>query len=118
LAAGVALTRGEETCVVLYPRDTWEAATARVAEFDPLLRDARDLQRIVFGGAALVEPDRQGRVVIPAGLRSYAAIEKDVVLVGLRDRLEIWDRTLWHVQLTSLVGRVGDVAERLAQQRV
>jgi MraZ protein len=117
VADGIVLTRGQEGCIAVYPRDRWESATARIAELDPLSRDARDLQRFVFAGAAVVEPDKQGRVVIPAHLLVHAGIDKEVVLAGVQDRLEIWNRSVWNSQLTSLEGRVGDVAERLAQQR-
>ncbi len=118
VAAGVVLTRGSESCIDVYTRDGWELATARIGELDSLSKDGRDMKRFFFAGAAVVEPDKQGRVVIPAQLLAHAGIEKDVVLAGVHDRLEIWDRTVWSSQLTSLGGRVGDVAERLAQQRV
>lgn len=117
VAEGVVLTRGQEGCISVYPRDRWESATAHITELDPLSRDARDLQRFVFAGAAVVEPDKQGRVVIPGHLLVHAGISKEVVLAGVQDRLEVWDRSVWQSQLTSLEGRVGDVAERLAQQR-
>jgi MraZ protein len=117
VADGVVLTRGSESCVDVYTREGWEAATARIGELDSLSRDARDMKRFFFAGAAVVEPDRQGRVVVPAHLLAHAGIEKDVVVAGVSDKLEIWDRTVWTSQLTSLGGRVGDVAERLADKR-
>jgi MraZ protein len=117
IAGGVVLTRGSESCIDVYTRESWDEATSRIGELDSLSKDARDLKRFFFAGAAVVEPDKQGRVVVPAHLLVHAGIEKDVVLAGVHDRLEIWDRTVWNSQLTSLGGRVGDVAERLAQQR-
>ena len=92
VAEGVVLTRGQEGCISVYPRDRWESATAHITELDPLSRDARDLQRFVFAGAAVVEPDKQGRVVIPGHLLVHAGISKEVVLAGVQDRLEVWDR--------------------------
>jgi MraZ protein len=75
------------------------------------------MKRFVFAGAAVVEPDRQGRVLIPAHLATHAGLGKEVVLAGVSDHLEIWDRSEWESQLTEMEGSAGDVAERLAAQR-
>src|SRR5262245_43667600 len=77
VAGGVVLTRGSESCIDVYTRESWEQATARIGELDSLAKDARDLKRFFFAGAAVVEPDRQGRVVVPAHLLAHAGIEKD-----------------------------------------
>jgi MraZ protein len=117
LAAGVVLARGLEKNVDVYPRESWDANMARIAELDSLTREARAMKRFVFAGAAVVEPDRQGRVLIPAHLATHAGLDKDVVLAGVSDHLEIWDRAEWETQLTEMEGSAGDVAERLATQR-
>ncbi len=117
LAAGVVLARGLEKNVDVYPRESWDANMARIAELDSLTREARAMKRFVFAGAAVVEPDRQGRVLIPAHLATHAGLDKEVVLAGVSDHLEIWDRVEWDTQLTEMEGSAGDVAERLATQR-
>ena len=117
LAAGVVLARGLEKNVDVYPRESWDANMARIAELDSLTREARAMKRFVFAGAAVVEPDRQGRVLIPAHLATHAGLDKEVVLAGVSDHLEIWDRVEWETQLTEMEGSAGDVAERLATQR-
>jgi MraZ protein len=117
LAAGVVLSRGLEKNIDVHPRDSWDANMARIAELDSLTREARAMKRFVFAGAVVVEPDKQGRVLIPAHLASHAGLDKEVVLAGVSDRLEIWDRTEWVTQLSEIEGSAGDVAERLADQR-
>ncbi len=117
LAGGVVLTRGLEGQVDVYPRDTWDERMARISELDQLTSEGRLLKRFVFSSAAVVEPDRQGRVIVPPHLAEHAGLGKDVVLAGVSDHLEIWDRAEWETQLTEMKGRAGDVAERLAAQR-
>jgi transcriptional regulator MraZ len=116
LAAGVVLTRGLEKNIDVYPRDSWDASTARIAGLDQLTREGRAMKRFVFASAAVVEPDRQGRVLIPPHLVGHAGLDKEVVLAGVSDHLEIWDRSEWEAQLSEMEGSAGDVAERLAAQ--
>lgn len=117
LAGGLVLARGIERNIDVYPSDTWHENTARIAELDSLNREAREMKRYVFAGAAVAELDRQGRVLVPPHLVDHAGIEKDVVVIGVHDHVEIWDRAAWAAQLTAIEGSAGDVAERLADKR-
>jgi MraZ protein len=117
LADGVVLARGIEKNIDVYPRQSWDANVARIAELDSLNREAREMKRFVFAGATVTELDKQGRVLIPPHLATHAGIEKDVVLAGVHDRIEIWDTTEWAGHLKAIEGSAGDVAERLADKR-
>ena len=117
LAAGVVLARGIEQNIDVYPSDSWHERMDRIAQLDSLNREAREMKRYVFAGAALSELDRQGRVLIPPHLASHAGIGKDVVVIGVHDHCEIWDRSAWAAHLSAIEGSAGDVAERLANQR-
>jgi MraZ protein len=117
LAAGVVLARGIEQNIDVYPSESWHERMDRIAQLDSLNREAREMKRYVFAGAALSELDRQGRVLIPPHLASHASIEKDVVVIGVHDHCEIWDRGAWAAHLSAIEGSAGDVAERLANQR-
>jgi transcriptional regulator MraZ len=75
------------------------------------------MKRHFFSGAAEVMPDRQGRLMIPATLASHAKLDRDVVVAGVFDHLEIWDRAAWRAQIADVEGRAEDVAERLAAKR-
>jgi MraZ protein len=117
LATGIVLARGIERNIDVYPSESWHERIARIADLDSLNREAREMKRYVFAGAAVSELDGQGRVLIPTHLVSHAGIEKDVVVIGVHDHCEIWDRTAWAAQLSAIEGSAGDVAERLANQR-
>jgi transcriptional regulator MraZ len=114
---GVVVTRGLDSCLVAYPRDEWTRSQSRIADLDQLSGEARTLQRVVYANAVEGELDKQGRIVISARLREYAGLERDVVVAGVNDHLEIWDRAAWQRELADSEGRTRDVAERLAAQR-
>jgi transcriptional regulator MraZ len=117
LAGGVVLARGIERNIDVYPSDTWHENMVRIAELDSLSREAREMKRYVFAGAAVAELDRQGRVLLPQHLGEHAGIGKDVVVAGVHDHVEIWDRAAWTAHLNAIEGSAGDVAERLADKR-
>ncbi len=117
LAGGVVVTRGMDGCLYAYPRDDWSELEGRVAELDPLTREARTIQRHFFSGAAEAEVDKQGRIMIPAPLLRYAGLERDVVVAGVRDHLEIWAPAAWRDQLREVEGSAELVAERLAAKQ-
>jgi MraZ protein len=115
---GLVLTRGMDGCVFAYAAADWQRLVdSRLAALDPLSRDDRMIQRHFFAGAAEVTSDRQGRVMIPAALAKHAALGREVVVAGVFDHLEIWDRAAWQMQVKDLEGRAEDVAERLAAKR-
>jgi MraZ protein len=116
-AGGVVVTRGLDSCLVAFPRDEWARSQSRIAELDTLSGEARSLQRVVYANAVEGDLDKQGRIVIPAALKEFAALDRDVVVAGVNDHLEIWDRAAWRRELTDSEGRTRDVAERLAAQR-
>jgi MraZ protein len=117
-ADGIVLTRWMEGCVAAYPREQWEdLVNGRLAELDPLSGEARKLQRYFFAGAADTTLDKQGRIVIPPALLGHGGLTRDVVVAGVHDHVEIWDRDAWRSQLAELEGSAEDVAERLAAQR-
>ncbi|MDE3192033.1 MAG: division/cell wall cluster transcriptional repressor MraZ [Acidobacteriota bacterium] len=116
-AGGVVVTRGLDSCLVAYPRDEWTRSQARIADLDTLRGEARQLHRAVYANAVEGELDKQGRLVISARLKEYAGLDRDVVVAGVNDHLEIWDRATWQRELAESEGRTRDVAERLAAQR-
>ena len=118
LGAGVVLARGLDRNVDVYPRETWRMTVeARIAALDSLSREARELQRFVFSGAAVADLDEQGRVLVPAVLARHAGLEREVVVAGVYDHLEIWNPGAWEQHLHAVEGSVEDVAERLADTR-
>src|SRR5207248_1183229 len=112
---GIVVTRGMDGCLFAYTRDDWDRLVqSRLAALDPLSKEGRRMQRFFFSGATEGELDKQGRVMIPAALMQHGGLGRDVVVVGVRDHLEIWDRAAWHKELKEVEGSAEDVAERLA----
>jgi transcriptional regulator MraZ len=115
---GIVVTRGLDECLSAYaPGDFAKLVESRLATLDPFSEEGREVQRFFYSRAVETELDRQGRVTIPPGLMKRAKLERDVVVVGVHDHLEIWDRALWERHSNEVEGRVKDVAERLATQR-
>jgi MraZ protein len=118
LSGGLVITRGLDQCLHCYPQADWERLVeSRLAGLDPFSREGRMMNRYFFAGASEAEPDKQGRVLVPGTLARKAGIDREVVIVGVRDHLEIWDRAHWEKHVTEMEGSAEDVAERLATQR-
>jgi MraZ protein len=95
LADGVVITKGQEHCLYVFPIDRWEEEVSKVNRLPRTNRRNRNYARSFFGSANDQRLDRQGRIQIPPVLRSFAALEKDVVIVGVADRVEIWNASTW-----------------------
>jgi len=91
-ADGAVLTLGQDGCLFCFPRAEWEARSAEVRGVPLSDSEGRAYQRLFFGKAESVDLDSQGRLVVPQRLRTEVAIGKDVVVLGVFDRMEIWDR--------------------------
>jgi MraZ protein len=117
-ADGVVVTRGLDGCLFAFRRPDWDRLVeSRLATLDPLSEEGRRLNRFFFSGAAEAELDKQGRMMLPAPLIEHASLGRDVVVAGVNDRLEIWDRAAWRKELAEVEGRAEHVAERLATKR-
>lgn len=95
LAGGVVITKGMDHCLFGYATEEWERVAEQLSTTPVSSRQGRNFVRLMFSGAAEEEPDRQGRVMIPEHLRRYAGLEKDVAVIGVGNRFEIWDRQKW-----------------------
>lgn len=89
------LTRGLEGCLFIYPVDEWKAFEQKLRALPLTNKNARTFSRFFVAGAAMCELDRQGRVLVPQTLREFAGLEKDVVLTGNLDRIEVWSKDKW-----------------------
>jgi MraZ protein len=112
---GVVLARGLDGNVAVYPRETWTMTVeARISALDPLSREARELRRFFFSGAGESSVDRQGRILVPAALTRHAGLERDVIVAGNYDHLELWQPSVWEQHLHAVEGSAEHAAERLA----
>lgn len=117
-AEGIVVTRGMDGCLFAYTPEDWiSLVRGRLATLDPLSKEGRRMQRFFYAGATEAELDKQGRVGIPGALLEHAKLGRDVVVAGVHDHLEIWDRAAWRLELAEVEGSAEHVAERLAAQR-
>jgi MraZ protein len=89
---GAWITVGQDSCLYCFPRAEWERRSEEIASFPLSDNDGRALARMFFGSSDEVRLDGQGRVTIPQRLREAVGIDKEVVVLGVRERMEIWDR--------------------------
>jgi MraZ protein len=95
LAAGLVVTRGFDRNLMVYPMGEWEKLAQEIMTKPLTDSRTRDFRRRVFSGAADLEPDRQGRILVPPYLREFAAINGEVVIVGMYNYIEIWSTDSW-----------------------
>ena len=95
LGAGAVVSRWLDACLAIHTTDGWEALAAKVAALPITDQSARRFQRLIFAGAAEVELDRQGRILLPAYLREHIDLGNEAVVVGSRDHAEIWVPSTW-----------------------
>ncbi|HEY3106269.1 MAG TPA: division/cell wall cluster transcriptional repressor MraZ [Gaiellaceae bacterium] len=118
LGGGVVVTRGMDGCLFVFTRDDWGTfVSARLEGLNPFSREARQMSRFMFAGATETELDKQGRIMLPPALMEHGRLGREVVVAGVRDHVEIWDRAAWREQLKEVEGSVELVAERLAAKQ-
>ena len=115
LRAGAVVTRGLDACLVMYTKAEWEKLAEKLANMPISQANSRAFARFMLAGAMDVECDKQGRIVLPDYLKKYAKMEKQVVVAGLYNRLEIWDRDAWAGYTSQTEAASNDIAEHLGE---
>ncbi len=106
------IARGLDHCLFVYSQTEWDNIENKIREMPTATEDGREFLRFLFAGASDCEIDKQGRVTIPTKYRKFAGLEKEVVLVGVLNRIEIWDAATWE---EKEFGNVNAFAERMAE---
>ena len=101
LAAGLVLTRGQDRSLVVWPTAEFTSYAERLGEASRSDARVRAYLRVLFSGASDEIPDRQGRITVPPGLRDYAGLDREVIVVGNGTTAEIWDAETWNTYLAS-----------------
>lgn len=112
LGEAFVITKGNDGCLAIYSKEAWETFLGEIAKM-PNSKNARLYARAFVASAEEVEADKQGRILIPAGLRGYAGLEKDVVLAGVIEKIEVWDKQRWDEQIN--IDNIDDIAEEMAE---
>ena len=107
------ITRGIDSCIFVYPKETWNNITNKLSELSFTRKDVRSFQRFFLSAATLCEFDKQGRILITSPLSSYAELDKECVVIGVNDRIEIWSKENFDKFLIDNIDNVSDIAEHL-----
>jgi MraZ protein len=113
LEAGLVVTRGQERCLYVYSAKEFEALHEKIRQAPVTSKQARDFLRLFLSGASSELPDAQHRVTIPASLRTYAGLGRDLTVIGAGDRAEIWNTTAWEAYYTEHEAGFSDTAEEV-----
>ncbi|MDR2889747.1 MAG: division/cell wall cluster transcriptional repressor MraZ [Lachnospiraceae bacterium] len=107
------VTKGLDGCLFVYDNNEWINFEAKLKGLPLTSKDARSFVRFFLAGAANVEVDKQGRILLPNVLREFAGIEKDVVLVGVGSRIEIWSKDRWEASAENIAAE--EIAEHMSE---
>lgn len=106
------ITRGLDGCLFIYPQDEWNNVINKYKDL-PNTIEKRQFMRIFLSGASTCEYDRQGRINIPKPLIDYAKLEKDCIIIGVDDRLELWSKQMWDSFINSNEESMSSIADKL-----
>ena len=112
LGSNFIVTGGLDNCLFVYPKNEWNNIIAKYKEL-PNTKDARNFMRFFLSGATVSDFDKQGRINISAPLMAYANLSKDCVIIGVNDRIEIWDKSRWEEFINTNEDQLSDIADNL-----
>ncbi len=115
IGAKMVITRGLDNCLFVFPLNQWNKLVEKLSQLPLGQKDSRGFVRLMLAGASEVEIDKLGRILIPDYLKTYAGLKKNVVIVGVYNRLEIWDETKWKLFSKTTEKEVDNMAERLGE---
>ncbi|OIO46208.1 MAG: cell division/cell wall cluster transcriptional repressor MraZ [Parcubacteria group bacterium CG1_02_39_15] len=115
LGKTVVVTRGLDSCLIVYPLKEWRVMSDKLGKLPLSQTEARGFARVMLSGAMAVGVDGLGRVLIPEYLKGYAGLKKNVIICGLYNRLEIWDAQKWNIYEKKMEKGVEDLASKLKE---
>ena len=118
LGQGLVLTRGLDRCLFVWPLAEWRAVAEKLAHLSMMQADVRRLQRLLFAGAVDTQLDRLGRVLVPSFLREYAGLSGSAAVVGVLNRIEIWDKERYESDQAGASQSLDKLAQKLADKNI
>ena len=109
------MTKGLDNCLFIYSSEEWSIVEDKLKSLPMTNKDARAFVRFFFAGACECELDKQGRILMPNNLKDYAKIDKELVIIGVSTRIEIWSREEWNKFNSDANISYEDVAEKMSQ---
>ena len=113
LASGLVMTRGQERCLYVFSRSAFEEMHERIRQAPIASKQGRDFLRVFLSGASDEVPDKQHRVTIPAPLREYAGLDRDLTVIGAGNRAEIWATSAWDAYYAAQEASFSDTSEEV-----
>lgn len=113
LGSTFVVTRGMDKCLFVYPEHEWRQLEQKLKSLPFTKKDARAFIRFFFSGATESELDKQGRVNLPSTLRTYAKLEKECVVIGVSNRVEIWSKEVWEEYFAESEESFAEIAENI-----
>ncbi|MCU1639081.1 MAG: division/cell wall cluster transcriptional repressor MraZ [Microbacteriaceae bacterium] len=113
LESGIVVTRGQERCLYVFSTKEFEELHDKIRQAPVTSKQARDYLRLFLSGANAEVPDKQHRVTIPAQLRAYAGLDRDVTVIGAGNRAEIWDTAAWDTYYAEQEASFADTTEEV-----
>jgi MraZ protein len=107
------VTRGLDKCLFMFSEEEWKAQENKFKAISFTKQQSRTFNRLYFSGAAEIIPDKQGRILLPQYLKDFAEIKKDVMIVGVSNRIEIWAKDKWHEFYGNSRQSFEEIAEKL-----
>ena len=113
LEGGLVMTRGQDRCIYVFSNAEFHDLHDRIRQAPVTSKQARDYLRLLLSGAHAEVPDKQGRVTIPAQLRQYAGLERELAVIGAGSRAEIWDAAAWASYVDDNEAAFSETAEEV-----
>jgi MraZ protein len=107
------LTRGLEKCLFFFHESEWRKVEEKLQNVSFTKKDSRFFNRLLFSGAQEIEIDVQGRIIIPEYLKEFSGIKKEIIIMGVSDRIEIWDKENWKKFYQENSQKFEDISESL-----
>ena len=107
------LTRGLDNCLFIYPMEEWKILEGKLKSLPLTKKDARSFTRFFFSGAVECQLDKQGRISVPQTLRTYSKLDKECVVIGVSNRVEIWSKEIWEDYALESEDSFEEIAENL-----
>jgi len=115
LGAKAVITRGLDNCLFVFPFKEWQKLVEKLSNLPIGQKDTRGFSRLMLAGASEVDLDGLGRILVPDYLKNYAQLKKNVIIAGVYNRLEIWDKARWDAFKRQSEKEVDNMAERLGE---
>ena len=111
----IVMSRGLENCLFIYTKEAWQKVATRLQELSFARADTRGFNRFILSGAAEVDVDAAGRILIPDHQKQFAGLKKHVVFAGVADRVEVWDKDRWSAYKSRIEKKADALAEKLGE---